>query len=430
MQTDERRIVMDLLSAKRFGCHERESESPRSGRSFPWMAFPSLSRPSCSNSRRSRASYASLSSPAHPRGISAPRPAMAETEPAPVEVPQVEEPAAVIEDATAVEDGAAGTKRKLDDVEPTGEEDPHIAKRPSFNGPEATENGVEVRARKIRAPAASYFTVPDCLVTDGLSNRCCKSSAAIGHFWDTLPVPSAPSLPAPGEPDLIISGMHAFNACFAVMPVKSEEADTSTDRCPSRPQEAPVEEAEAEEPAPGVDAPPGVEAAAAEPAPTEEPAPVEEAVPEAAAEPTAIPELTPEQQLAEQQRAAAAVLAAAVAPVAAAVDPYPQAVTQQPAAINLQGLTQVIHISSGMVGKLIGKSGETIKGLQFSTNARIQARHSPPGPRVHAFQDTLPSQHVPDQALANMSSARSNALMLEEHSPSSEIIVSASAQPS
>jgi hypothetical protein len=95
---------------------------------------------------------------------------MAETEPAPVEVPQTEEPAPVIEDATAVEDGAAGTKRKLDDVEPTGEEDPHIAKRPSFNGPEATENGVEVRAREIRGPAASplrFLTLPrDLLILD------------------------------------------------------------------------------------------------------------------------------------------------------------------------------------------------------------------------------------------------------------------------
>ena len=72
---------------------------------------------------------------------------MAETEPAPVEVPQTEEPAPVIQEAPA-DDGVAGTKRKLDDVEPTGgEEDPHIAKRPSFNGPEATENGVEVSGR-------------------------------------------------------------------------------------------------------------------------------------------------------------------------------------------------------------------------------------------------------------------------------------------
>ncbi len=72
---------------------------------------------------------------------------MAETEQAPVEVPQTEEPAPLVEEAP-VEDGGAGTKRKLDDVEPTGgEEDPHIAKRPSFNGPEATENGVEVSGR-------------------------------------------------------------------------------------------------------------------------------------------------------------------------------------------------------------------------------------------------------------------------------------------
>ena len=73
---------------------------------------------------------------------------MAETEPAPVEVPQTEEPAAIYQE-TPLEDAGAGTKRKLDDVEPTGgEEDPHIAKRPSFNGPEATEIGVEVSAAR------------------------------------------------------------------------------------------------------------------------------------------------------------------------------------------------------------------------------------------------------------------------------------------
>ena len=181
--------------------------------------------------------------------------------------------------------------------------------------------------------------------------------------------------------------MHAFNACFAVMPVKSGVTGraTETDGRPSHLQETAAEaDPEPEELAPGVDAPPGVETAD-EPAPTEAAPELEAAVAEAAPELTAIPEISPEQQLAEQQAAAAAVLAAAAAPVASAIDPYPQAVSQQAAVPNLQGLTQVIHISAGMVGKLIGKAGETIKGLQYSTNARIQARRPAP-PRVPTYR--------------------------------------------
>ena len=89
---------------------------------------------------------------------------MAETEQAPVEVPQTEEPAPVAQEEP-VEDGVAGTKRKLDDVEPTGgEEDPHIAKRPSFNGPEATENGVEVSGRpEIRGPVSDATYAARCV---------------------------------------------------------------------------------------------------------------------------------------------------------------------------------------------------------------------------------------------------------------------------
>jgi len=179
---------------------------------------------------------------------------------------------------------------------------------------------------------------------------------------------------------LRILAMHAFNACFAVMPVNSGASGRSTHWQTHLQETAAEAEPEAEELAPGVDAPPGVETAE-EPAPTEEAAPHQEAaVAEAVPEQAAIPELSPEQQAAEQQAAVAAVLAAGAAPVAAAIDPYPQAVAQQAAVPNLQGLTQVIHISAGMVGKLIGKAGETIKGLQYSTNARIQARRPPPTP--------------------------------------------------
>ena len=189
--------------------------------------------------------------------------------------------------------------------------------------------------------------------------------------------------------------MHAFNACFAVMPVSSGVTGRSTHGQTLLQETAAEAEPEAEELAPGVDAPPGVETPAEEPAPTEEAAPEQEAaVTEAVPEPAAIPEISPEQQAAEQQAAVAAVLAAGAAPVAAAIDPYPQAVTQQAAVPNLQGLTQVIHISAGMVGKLIGKAGETIKGLQYSTNARIQARRPPPTP-CPDFRTPVLTQHVP-----------------------------------
>ena len=40
---------------------------------------------------------------------------------------------------------------------------------------------------------------------------------------------------------------------------------------------------------------------------------------------------------------------------------------------NAGALEQMLQIPGSMVGKLIGKQGETIKGLQYSTNTRIQA---------------------------------------------------------
>ena len=311
---------------------------------------------------------------------------MAETEPAPVEVPQTEEPApAAVE--TPAEDGVAGTKRKLDDVEPTGgEEDPHIAKRPSFNGPEATENGVEVSGRsEIRGAVSAPYTLPGLSVVDHRmhpAKHLRPSTCEGGHPLAKASTRRPFSLLL--RHALRLLAMHAFNACFAVMPVNSGVTGRSTRGQTPLQETAAEADPEPEELAPGVDAPPGVETAE-EPAPTEQAPPEQEAtVAEAVPEQVAIAEISPEQQLAEQQAAAAAVLAAAAAPVAAAVDPYPQVVAQQAAVPDLQGLTQVIHISAGMVGKLIGKAGETIKGLQYSTNARIQVR-CPPPTRVPTF---------------------------------------------
>ena len=77
---------------------------------------------------------------------------MAETEVTPVEVP-AEEPAAEAPVEAPVEDGAPnlGTKRKLEDVEPDADEENHIAKKASFNGPEGAVNGVEVRPPRDQA---------------------------------------------------------------------------------------------------------------------------------------------------------------------------------------------------------------------------------------------------------------------------------------
>ena len=41
--------------------------------------------------------------------------------------------------------------------------------------------------------------------------------------------------------------------------------------------------------------------------------------------------------------------------------------------------TDVVEIPAGMVGKLIGKAGETIKNLQHSTGTKVQIDHQAPG---------------------------------------------------
>lgn len=43
---------------------------------------------------------------------------------------------------------------------------------------------------------------------------------------------------------------------------------------------------------------------------------------------------------------------------------------------------EILHIPTSQVGKLIGKSGETIRNLQLSTDTRIQVRHGAPAPGV------------------------------------------------
>lgn len=124
---------------------------------------------------------------------------------------------------------------------------------------------------------------------------------------------------------------------------------------------------------------------AAEPAPAAplgDAAAAPEAVPEASAVPdstataTAAPQDQPaaqpeqpavgeQQPVAEQQPVDAAAMAAAQAQAAATAS----ALTQ-----NAGALEQTLQIPGTMVGKLIGKQGETIKGLQYSTNTRIQVR--------------------------------------------------------
>ena len=78
---------------------------------------------------------------------------------------------------------------------------------------------------------------------------------------------------------------------------------------------------------------------------------------------------TAEEMAQLQQDAAAAVFAASVAPAQVMVDPYAHA-----QGVPSSALLHKMDIASAMIGKLIGKGGETIKALQFSTGARIQAR--------------------------------------------------------
>jgi KH domain len=70
-----------------------------------------------------------------------------------------------------------------------------------------------------------------------------------------------------------------------------------------------------------------------------------------------------QQPAGEQQPVDAAAMAAAQAQAAVTA----AALTQGAGA-----LEQMLQIPGTMVGKLIGKQGETIKGLQYSTNTRIQ----------------------------------------------------------
>lgn len=72
-----------------------------------------------------------------------------------------------------------------------------------------------------------------------------------------------------------------------------------------------------------------------------------------------------EQQPAGEQPVDAAAMAAAQAQAAVTA----AALTQSAGA-----LEQMLQIPGTMVGKLIGKQGETIKGLQYSTNTRIQVQ--------------------------------------------------------
>lgn len=135
--------------------------------------------------------------------------------------------------------------------------------------------------------------------------------------------------------------------------------------------------------------PPGVEAV--------EPAVVEAVVEEAA--PGTAPVVveagpTPEELAQIQQDAAAAVFAASVAPPAAMVDPYAHA---QGAPSG--GLSHKMDIASAMIGKLIGKGGETIKSLQFNTGARIQVR--PPPNSIGRIKDRCTSRLVSSRAAAS-----------------------------
>ena len=40
---------------------------------------------------------------------------------------------------------------------------------------------------------------------------------------------------------------------------------------------------------------------------------------------------------------------------------------------------EILDVPSGMVGKLIGKAGETIRNLQLTTDTRIQVDHAAEG---------------------------------------------------
>ncbi len=44
-------------------------------------------------------------------------------------------------------------------------------------------------------------------------------------------------------------------------------------------------------------------------------------------------------------------------------------------------IAEVIDIPATMVGKLIGKAGETIKQLQYSTNTKVNFAHAAQSPR-------------------------------------------------
>lgn len=61
-------------------------------------------------------------------------------------------------------------------------------------------------------------------------------------------------------------------------------------------------------------------------------------------------------------------------------------------------IAEVIDIPATMVGKLIGKAGETIKQLQYSTNTKVIAAHATETPKTCASQLPQIASNIPVEA--------------------------------
>ena len=104
-------------------------------------------------------------------------------------------------------------------------------------------------------------------------------------------------------------------------------------------------------------------------------------------------------------QAATAQAAATAATLAAQAPPeQQQQQSEQAAPMSSGALEQTLHIPGTMVGKLIGKQGETIKGLQYSTNTRIQVMFGPCHrccPKLSAFLSRFKSEYICVQCASN-----------------------------